>query len=141
MAGKKKKANDFIQINRLMGKPDGRSPFHQMVCLTNGLEVLRVTKENAKEFLMKKIVEKNKEKLKAAEIQGYEVDYAKNTITKPIEGWMYTDKRTYKQYIDSKKPNSKIPFPSFQITKKRIKAGKEVEIKSLKNIYHHPKTV
>jgi hypothetical protein len=49
----KKKVNDFNGINRVMGfKPDYSE--NKLVCITNGKEVLRITKRKAKEYFFEK---------------------------------------------------------------------------------------
>lgn len=132
----KKKVNDFHQINRLMGKPNG-SVFTktQLVNITNGKEVLRVSREKAKNFFFKRIKAEEKT-LKAMRALKYEVDFVAGIYYEPIGKWKYTTKKVYKQYIESKIPGSKIPAPEFHYNKTVTNGSGKKESKTfLKNIY------
>ena len=110
MTGKKKKV-DFNYINSVMKKSDTKG-INKLICITNGNEVLRISKKKAKEYFFKKI-RASKEELKTMKSLNYEIDLEGGFYYKRTEGWYYTTKTMYKQYIESSKPNSNIPKPNF----------------------------
>lgn len=95
MTGKNKKV-DFNYVNRSMKfRPD--YSMNKLVCISNGKEVLRITRDKA---------------------EGY--------VNKKSKKWFYTTKAIYKQYIESLKPGSKIPVPKFTMQIMNHKGEKKI---------------
>lgn len=118
MTGRKRKTHDFNSINRIMNyKPDYSNK--KLVCITNGKEVLRITRENAKEYFYSKITA-DENMLKVKQMKGYEVNFDLGYYYEKSIEWFYTTKSIYKQYQESLKPDSKIPMPLFHQTIKTI---------------------
>jgi hypothetical protein len=113
----KKKVNDFKDINRVMNfRPNyGMS---KLVCITNGKEVLRITRKKTEEYFFKK-VKADKKELEIKKELGCRVDFEKGFYLDDTKGWYYTTKKVYKQYIESLKPNSNTPPPKFQYKNKK----------------------
>lgn len=107
----KKKVNDFATINRMMK----HRPSYKMVCITNKKEVLRIPREKADKYFFKKIVVEEHDDLKKLEYEGYDVVYKEKGgyYYNPTNKWFYTTKKAYKQYLESLKPGSKTPAPTF----------------------------
>jgi hypothetical protein len=122
MTGKTKKV-DFNYINRVMKKSDYKGE-NKLICITNGKEVLRITKKIAKEYFFKRVVA-DEETLKIKKSLAYEVNFEKGFYYQKTDGWYYTTKSIYKQYIESLKPNSKIPAPKFTMKKMNSKGIEE----------------
>jgi hypothetical protein len=108
----KKKVNDFATINRLMN----HRPSNKMVCITNKKEVIRILRDKANEYFFKKVSVEEHSELKRLEALGYSVVYEDKGgyYYNPIDGWFYTTKKVYRQYLDSLKPWSRTPAPTFE---------------------------
>ena len=119
MTGKKKKVNDFNSINAAKGYKLDYSN-NKLVCITNGKEVLRITRKEANKFFREEI-KASKEEISSRGQMGYDVDLKKGVWLKPIKGWFYTTKKVYKQYIASLEPNSNTPAPVFSFKSKKGK--------------------
>lgn len=110
MTGRKKKV-DFNTINRVMNHLPDYSK-NKLICITNGKEVLRITRKSAKEYFFKRIAAKE-DILKIKKQLGFEVNIAEGYYYSASSEWFYTTKTIYKQYCESLKPGSKIPAPKF----------------------------
>lgn len=121
----------FNEINRFKKSHKNES---SKVCITDSKEVLRITRKEASDFFFE-WTDSNQNEVKKAKLQGLEVDEELMRVKKPTYKWFYTTKSIYRQYIDSLKPNSKIPKPVFTQETTIIKDGKEQKVSNIVNVF------
>lgn len=120
---KKVKKPNFAQINQSLKPGQSSRTDGQMVCITNGKEVLRLTQEKAKEFFFEEITDK--EEITKLEKEGKNFPFKKSYFKKndkyfvrKDKGFVYCEKHVWKQYIDHLKNPLKNPMPKFSYEKK-----------------------
>ena len=73
MVGRKRKSkHNFDSIRKVMNYKENYGP-RKLVCITNGKEVLRVSRENAKEYFFDR-VSASKEELELKQARGFQVN-------------------------------------------------------------------
>ena len=133
-----KKVN-FDYINQAMNKryPSSKND-HQMICITNGKEVLRITRKKALEFFFDAVIITDEEKVKMYKELKFHIEKKENhwvVYIPKYHKWKYTTKSVYKQYIESLIPCSKIPAPKFYYVEEKEVNGEMKQVKIPKNYF------
>lgn len=91
--------NAAMKSNQPKNRAEAISDMGIKVCITNGKEVIRITRGEATEFFFDKVVITPEEAI-VAKLKGFHVEHEGDIIVQyvPKNQWVYTSKLVWKQY-------------------------------------------